>query len=165
MEPFNRIAIKSPVMLAGTVLACVILGSIGSVVTLTAPGSWYSLLAKPAFQPPGWIFGPVWTLLFVLMGIGLYLVWEQGTDKPEVRVALAVFGIQFVFNILWSFLFFGLRSPLLGLIDVIILWWMILATIVTFCRVRKGAAYFLIPYIGWVSFATVLNAAIYIMNP
>lgn len=165
MELFGRFTVKSPAALLAAVLGCVIAGSIGSVVTITGPGSWYALLVKPAFQPPGWIFGPMWTLLFILMGIALYLVWEKGTGRPEVRFALAVFGIQFIFNILWSFLFFGLRSPLLGLINVIILWWLILATIVTFSRVRKSAAYFLLPYIAWVSFATVLNATIYILNP
>jgi len=99
------------------------------------------------------------------MGIAVYLVWERGTEMPEVRLALAVFGIQFVFNILWSFFFFGMQSPILGLLDIIILWWLILATIIIFYRVRKSAAYFLIPYLAWVSFATILNATIVLLNP
>jgi tryptophan-rich sensory protein len=99
------------------------------------------------------------------MGIALFLVWELGIEKPEVRFAVGIFMVQFFLNVIWSFLFFGLRSPLLGLIDIIILWWLILATIVVFYRVRKSAAYFLIPYIAWVSIATVLNASIYLMNP
>ena len=165
MERNSRISVKSPVTLLAFVLASIVAGSIGSLVTITAPGSWYSLLVKPVFQPPNWIFGPMWTLLFILMGIAAYLVWERGIDTPEVRFALSVFCIQFVFNILWSFLFFGMQSPLLGLLDIIILWWLILATIMTFYRVRKSAAYFLIPYLAWVSFATVLNATIMLLNP
>ncbi|PKG32473.1 TspO/MBR family protein [Methanoregula sp.] len=165
MEHSNRISIKSPVALLAFVLASVVAGSIGSLVTITGPASWYSLLVKPVFQPPNWIFGPMWTLLFILMGIAAYLIWERGIKEPEVRFALSVFCIQFVFNILWSFLFFGMQSPLLGLLDIIILWWLILATIMTFYRVRKSAAYFLIPYIAWVSFATILNATIVLLNP
>ena len=165
MERNRWISLKSPVTLLAFVLASIVAGSIGSLVTITGPGSWYSLLVKPVFQPPNWIFGPMWTLLFILMGIAAYLVWERGIDKPEVRFALSVFCIQFVFNILWSFLFFGMQYPLLGLLDIIILWWLILATIMTFYRVRKSAAYFLIPYLAWVSFATVLNATIMLLNP
>lgn len=164
MELFNRIRIRSPLMLAAAILFCILAGSTGSLVSIPGPGSWYDGLAKPWFQPPAWVFGPAWTLLFTLMGIALYLVWELGTDKPEVRHALAIFGIQFAFNIAWSFLFFGLRSPLLGLLDIIVLWWLILATILTFSRVRKSAAYFLVPYLAWVSFATVLNASVYFLN-
>lgn len=165
MELISRISLKSPVTLIAIVLASIIAGSIGSLVTITGPGSWFSLLVKPVFQPPNWIFGPMWTLLFILMGIAAYLIWERGMEKPEVRFALLIFCIQFVFNILWSLLFFGIQSPLLGLLDIIILWWLILATIMTFYRVRKSAAYFLIPYIAWVSFATILNATIVLLNP
>jgi len=165
MEFFKRMKIESPVKLSASVLLCIVAGSLGSLVTITGPGSWYAQLIKPAFQPPNWIFGPMWTLLFILMGIALYLIWERGSGKPEVRFALTVFGLQFALNILWSFLFFGLRSPFLGLLDIIILWWLVLATIVAFYRVRESAAYFLIPYIAWVSFAMILNATIYILNP
>lgn len=151
--------------LAAAIILCLVLGSLGSLVTITGPGSWYSLLAKPAFQPPAWVFGPVWTLLFILMGIALWLVWDLGTDRPGVRSAMVVFGIQFALNIAWSFLFFGLKSPALGLLDILVLWWLILATIVTFYRLRPSAGYLLIPYFVWVSFATVLNAAVYLLNP
>jgi tryptophan-rich sensory protein len=165
MEPVSGIKIASIPKLIASVLFCLIVGSLGSLVTITGPASWYTLLVKPAFQPPNWVFGPVWTLLFILMGIALYLVWECGTEKPAVRLAILVFGVQFLLNFLWSFLFFGLQSPLLGLLDIIVLWWLILATIVTFYRVRKSAAYLLIPYIAWVSFAMILNGAVYILNP
>lgn len=164
MDFFRTVKIQSVPKLAATVLLCVILGSLGSLVTITGPGSWYALLQKPFFTPPGWVFAPMWITLFVLMGIALYLVWESGPSRREVQIAIDVFGVQFVLNVLWSFLFFGLKSPLLGLLDIIILWWLILATIVTFYRVRKGAAYLLLPYLAWVSIATALNASIYFLN-
>jgi benzodiazapine receptor len=165
MEPSGRTSIQSVPKLIAAVLFCIIMGSLGSLVTITGPSSWYSTLAKPFFTPPNWVFGPVWITLFTLMGIALYLVWESGSKKPEVRTAVIVFGAQFALNVLWSFLFFGLESPLLGLADIILLWVLIAATIVLFYRVRKGASYLLIPYIAWVSLAFLLNASIYLMNP
>jgi len=165
MEPSVRMTIKSFPKLAAAVLFCIIMGSLGSLFTITGPASWYASLAKPFFTPPDWVFGPVWITLFTLMGIALYLVWESGMEKPEVKKAVIVFGAQFVLNVLWSFLFFGLRSPLLGLADIILLWVLIAATIVFFYRVRKGASYLLIPYLAWVSLAMALNAGVYLMNP
>jgi tryptophan-rich sensory protein len=164
MESSDRSTIQSYPKLAAAVLFCVIAGSLGSLVTVTGPGSWYAELEKPFFTPPGWVFAPVWITLFILMGIALYLVWESGTEHRQVRTALGLFGVQFALNITWSFLFFGLRSPLLGLIDIVILWVMIVATIASFYRVRTTAAYLLIPYIAWVSLATALNGAIYFLN-
>jgi tryptophan-rich sensory protein len=98
------------------------------------------------------------------MGIALYLVWQCGTENHDVQIALGIFGVQFILNVIWSFLFFGLQSPLLGLIDIILLWVMIAATIREFYRVKKSAAYLLIPYIAWVTLASALNGAIYFMN-
>jgi tryptophan-rich sensory protein len=106
----------------------------------------------------------VWITLFVLMGIALYLVWESGTEHREVKVALGIFGVQFILNIIWSFLFFGLKSPLLGFIDILLLWVMIVVSLWAFYRVKNSAAYFLIPYIAWVTIASALNGAIYFMN-
>jgi tryptophan-rich sensory protein len=106
----------------------------------------------------------VWITLFVLMGIALYQVWESGTEHREVKVALGIFGVQFILNILWSFLFFGLKSPLLGFIDILLLWVMIVVSLWAFYRVKNSAAYFLIPYIAWVTIASALNGAIYFMN-
>jgi tryptophan-rich sensory protein len=165
MDFVSSLKVQSVPKLVAAVLFCLVLGSLGSIVTVTGSGSWFAQLVKPSFQPPNWLFGPMWTTLFILMGIALYLVWELGTEKPEVRFALGIFGAQFALNIIWSFLFFGLQSPLLGLLDIIILWWMILATIILFYRIRKGAAFFLIPYIAWVTIATAVNAAIYLLNP
>lgn len=165
MEPAEGKTIRSYPHLIAAVLFCIIAGSLGSLVTITGPGSWYDSLAKPFFTPPGWAFAPVWITLFTLMGVALYLVWQEGTEKPNVRTALAIFGVQFFLNIIWSFLFFGLRSPLLGLFDIILLWVMIAATIAAFYRVKKTAAYLLVPYIAWVTLATALNGAVYLMNP
>lgn len=151
--------------LVAAVLACNVIGSLGSLVTVTGPGSWYAALEKPFFSPPGWVFAPVWITLFTLMGIALYLIWECGTDKREVRIALALFGVQFFFNVLWSFLFFGLRSPILGLVDIVILWILIAATILAFYRVRRSAAWLLVPYICWVTLATAVNYGVWALNP
>jgi len=165
MEETGQRRIQSVPKLAAAILICIIVGSIGSLVTMTGPGSWYDSLQKPFFTPPGWVFAPVWITLFTLMGIALYLVWESGTERSEVKAALVLFGFQFALNVLWSFLFFGLRSPILGLIDIILLWVLIAATIRAFYSVKKSAAYLLIPYIAWVTLASALNGAIYFMNP
>jgi tryptophan-rich sensory protein len=164
MASHEKRIIQSYPKLAASVLLCVIVGSLGSLVTITGPGSWYATLQKPFFAPPNWVFAPVWITLFVLMGGALYLVWESGTERRDVQVALGVFGVQFIMNVLWSFLFFGLQSPLLGLVDILLLWIMIVVTIWAFYRVKKLAAYLLIPYIAWVSLASALNGAIYFMN-
>lgn len=164
MESANKITIQSYPKLAAAILFCVILGSLGSIVTITGPGSWYSSLEKPFFAPPNWLFAPMWITLFVLMGIALYLIWESGTERRDVQIALGIFGLQFLLNVLWSFLFFGMKSPLLGFIDILLLWVMILLTIRAFYQVKKSAAYFLIPYIAWVTLASALNGAIYFMN-
>jgi tryptophan-rich sensory protein len=151
-------------MLAAAILFCLIVGSLGSLVTTPGPGLWYSTLAKRFFAPPTFVFATVWITLFMLMGIALYLVRQCGTENLEVMIALGIFGVQFFLNVIWSFLFFGLRSPLLGFIDILILWVMIVVTIRAFYQVRKIAAYFLIPYFAWVTLITALNGAIFFMN-
>lgn len=138
-----------------------IAGFIGSIFTSNKIPSWYETLNKPAFNPPNWIFGPVWTTLFVLMGIALYLVW---TSEQPNNSALWFFGIQLGLNVLWSIFFFGTQSPLMAFIDIIILWFAILATIISFYAVSTTASYLLIPYILWVSFATILNWKIMVLN-
>jgi tryptophan-rich sensory protein len=165
MEPTGTITKRSYPKLAAAVLFCLIAGSLGSLVTITGAGSWYSTLAKPFFVPPDWIFAPVWITLFVLMGIALFYIWDSGTERREVKTALGIFGVQFFLNMIWSFLFFGLKSPLPGFIDIILLWVMIVITIRAFYHVKKRAAYFLLPYLVWVSLALALNGAIYFMNP
>lgn len=139
-------------------------GAIGGLATSAAIPTWYQSLNKPAFNPPNWLFGPAWTVLYLLMGIAAFLVWRAGWQAPGVRVALAVFLIQLVLNTLWSLLFFGLRSPLAGMIEIVVLWLAIGVTIAMFSRVSVRAGVLLLPYIGWVTFAAVLNGAILALN-
>ncbi len=146
------------------VAACLLAGFAGSIVTAPAIVTWYAGLAKPSFTPPGWVFGPAWTLLYILMGIAAGLVWGRGLDAPGVRPALRLFVLQLGLNVAWSFLFFGLRSPALGLLDIVLLWLAILATIVSFGRIAAAPAWLLAPYLAWVSFATVLNFSILRLN-
>jgi len=156
--------IRSPFRLIAAVLLCNLAGILGSLVTVTGPGSWYASIQKPPFNPPGFLFAPVWTTLYILMGISLYLVWMEGTSRRDVRIALPVFGLQLALNCLWSFLFFGLRSPFLGLAGILILWVCIVATIVLFWPIRRAAALLLAPYIAWVTFAAFLNFNIWLLN-
>jgi tryptophan-rich sensory protein len=161
-DTFNR---KSALILIGAVLLCNCAGLLGTLVTTTGPGSWYESLVKPSFNPPSWLFGPVWTLLYILMGISLFLVIMEGRKGRDVRIPLVLFAIQLILNTLWSFAFFGLESPISGLLVILLLLAFIVATIVAFYPVRKAAAWLLIPYFLWVSFATVLNYALYTLNP
>ncbi|MGQ9664065.1 MAG: TspO/MBR family protein [bacterium] len=147
-----------------SLLLCLGAGFIGSFATNKSVGTWYMTINKPVINPPNWIFGPVWTTLFILMGIAFYLVWHKGFTYPGVKIAIIVFIVQLILNILWSVLFFGLRSPRLGFINILILWLAILFTIILFFRVSQTAGYLLIPYILWVSFASVLNGWIMFLN-
>jgi len=152
--------------LAACLLICQAAGAIGSVFTAQSLGVWYASLAKPSFNPPGWVFGPVWTTLYTLMGISAWLVWRRGSlADPPVRNALFLFLVQLFLNALWSFLFFGLRSPLLALADILGLLIAILATIAAFKPISPISAWLMVPYLAWVSFATILNAAIWKLNP
>jgi tryptophan-rich sensory protein len=127
-------------------------------------GNWYANLNKPSFNPPNWIFGPVWTTLYIMMGISAYLVWRKGLDSKPIRIVLVCFIVQLILNAIWTPLFFGLHSPLLGLIDIILLLNAIIVTVYAFSKISRPAALLLIPYLAWVSFATVLNASIYLLN-
>lgn len=148
-----------------SIIICLLAGAIGSIFTSSSLESWYLLLEKPAFNPPSWVFFPVWTTLYVLMGISLYLVWEKGLQQKEVRVGVFLFGLQLGLNILWSFLFFGLQSPYLAFLEILLLWLAILLTAIQFWKVSKAASYLLIPYLLWVSFAALLNYQIWVLNP
>lgn len=137
---------------------CLGAGILGSFFTVSAIPTWYATLNKPSFSPPNWIFGPVWTILYILMGYSLYLVWS----KRKVPV---VFWIQLFLNAIWSIIFFGMRNPALALIDIVALWIAIVLTMKAFYKINKLASYLLIPYLAWVSFATILNLAIMLLNP
>ncbi|MDP2669241.1 MAG: TspO/MBR family protein [bacterium] len=149
-------------------------------VFFTAPAvqsNWYLELVKPALNPPAWVFGPVWTTLFALMGIAAFLIWREHDKltlseveglaiqrKKQIKIALSIFLGQLVLNTLWSIIFFGLHSPGGALIEIVFLWFAILATIIVFYKISKPAAWLLVPYILWVSFATYLNYAIWMLN-
>lgn len=139
-------------------------GIIGSVFTTPSIAGWYVGIVKPALNPPAWVFGPVWTTLFVLMGIAAFLVWKKGLDRKDVKIALGIFIGQLILNTLWSIIFFGLHSPVGAFIEIIFLWLAILATIIAFARISRTAAWLLIPYILWVSFAGYLNLSIWSLN-
>jgi translocator protein len=158
MEPMK--ALK----LAASIGVCELTGFIGAIFAAPSISGWYAGLAKPSFSPPNWVFAPVWTFLFLLMGIALFLVWEKGIDGKNVKKAMQVFGIQLGLNLLWSILFFGLRSPLYGLLEIILLWAAIVLTISEFSKVSRNAGLLLIPYIAWVSIAMMLNLSIYLLN-
>lgn len=151
--------------LAVSILVCQCAGIIGSLFTRPAIPTWYATLEKPPFTPPNGVFSPVWIMLFALMGIALFLVWRIGLKEKEVRIALGLFGAQLIFNIVWSLLFFGLRSPLAGLIDIAVLWIAIVLTIFYFIKISRASGLLLLPYLAWVSFALVLNVSIWRMNP
>lgn len=139
-------------------------GIIGSIFTMPSIESWYADLAKPELAPPNWIFAPVWTTLFALMGIAAFLVWKKGLDRRDVKIAIGIFIGQLILNTFWSIIFFGLRSPGGAFIEIIFLWLTIFTTIIAFVKISKPAAWLLAPYMLWVSFAGYLNYMIWILN-
>jgi tryptophan-rich sensory protein len=143
---------------------CQAAGFIGSIFTRPAISTWYAELSKPRFTPPDWVFGPVWIALYILMGIAAFLVWRRGFHHQVVKRALAFFGVQLVLNALWSYFFFGLKSPLAGLIEISILGIAVILTVQRFLRVSRPAGLLLIPYFLWVAFATGLNLSIWWLN-
>jgi len=150
--------------LVASIIICQGAGLVGSIFTTPAIPTWYAALRKPSFSPPNWLFAPVWITLFALMGVSAFLVWRKGLGDPQVRIVLAIFVIQLILNTTWSVVFFGLRSPLGGLIVIAVLWVAILLTILNFFKISTTAGIVLIPYILWVSFAAVLNLFIWRLN-
>ncbi|MBU2632876.1 tryptophan-rich sensory protein [Patescibacteria group bacterium] len=146
-----------------SVIGCELVGILGSVFTVSSISTWYATLNRPFFAPPNWIFGPVWTTLYFLMGVAFYLIWRQGWKK-KIKTAGLFFLAQLSLNFIWSPIFFGLRAPLLGLIVIIAMWVLIVMTMKKFYPLSKLAFYLLVPYLLWVSFATLLNAAIVVLN-
>lgn len=147
--------------LIGAILPCELAGIFGAVFTTPEINTWYATLPKPALNPPAWVFGPVWTTLYLLMGIALFLVWEQLGKKKQASSVLSIFAVQLVLNTLWSILFFGLHSPALAFLDILLLWIAILFTIISFFCISRPAAYLLTPYLLWVTFAVYLNGEIW----
>ncbi len=178
---------KQIIILIFFVLLCLSAGVVGGLFTADAISTWYPTLVKPSLNPPNWIFGPVWTTLYVLMGISLFLVWRNGwkvaspilisrknawnkwserlwTGDLQKQNVIAIFALQLILNALWSFLFFGLQNPGLAFFEILMLWFAILYTIINFYRFSRPAAWLLIPYLFWVTFAAYLNYSIWTLN-
>lgn len=151
-------------LLIVSLVAPLLAGGLGSIATASSIPTWYRALSKPAWNPPNWLFGPVWTFLYVLMGVALFLIWRQGWKTEGVRPAIILFAAQLVFNAGWSAVFFGLHSLGGGFVVLIILWLLIAATTVAFFGRSVTAGTLLLPYIAWVTFAGVLNATIWGLN-
>jgi tryptophan-rich sensory protein len=154
----------SLVKLAVSIAVCFAAAALGSYFTNHSIATWYAALNKPAFSPPNWLFGPVWTILYLMMAVAAYLVWQKGLGDKRVRLALGVFLVQLALNSLWSIVFFGWHSLWGAYAVIILLWLTLLWTIVQFFRLSPLAGWLLIPYILWVSFASVLNLAVAILN-
>lgn len=137
-------------------------GAIGGIFTASAIPTWYLTLNKPSFNPPNWLFGPAWTILYLLMAIALYLVWTA--EKKNKKTAYFAFYAQLILNALWSIIFFGYHNPGLAFVEIIILWLTILWTIIAFAKISKTTIYLLLPYILWVTFAATLTFAVYRLN-
>lgn len=154
-------AARSALVLAGWLALSFGAAALGSVFM---PGEWYAGLRKPSWNPPNWIFGPVWTALYILMAVAAWLVWRRA-GWSGARTALVLFLAQLFLNALWSPLFFGLKNPLLALVDLVLLWLALLLTLVAFWKIRKLAGALLLPYVAWVTFAGALNFALWRLNP
>ena len=147
-----------------SIFLCLSIGFTGSYFTSDSISSWYDTLNKPTFTPPNWTFGVVWTILYVLIGLSAFLVWNQGFDKKSVKIALTLFILQLILNGLWTPIFFGLHFLGIALIEIILLWLVILLTIIYFYKVSKLASMLLVPYLLWVSYATALNTGFWWLN-
>jgi tryptophan-rich sensory protein len=138
---------------------------ISNAVTSSSLSDWYPNLIKPAWNPPSWLFGPVWTVLYLMMGVSSWLVWREGPRHPAgVKQALVWYAVQLGLNALWSIFFFGMRQIGIALVDIIVLWITLLITIIKFWRIRPIAGWLMVPYLLWVTFATSLNSTIWWLN-
>lgn len=155
---------KSISKLVLSIVICQSAGLLGTVFTFSSIENWYNLLNQPSFRPPNWLFGPVWTILYTLMGISLYWVWAKGIEKKSVKSALTLFTLQLVLNASWSIVFFGLHNIFLSLINIAVLWILIVLVIVRFYKIDKKASLIFLPYLVWVSFASFLNYNIWLLN-
>ncbi|AWX44050.1 Tryptophan-rich protein TspO [Flagellimonas maritima] len=155
---------KKIIYIAIAVIICILIGFLSSFATQSSVNDWFLTLNKPSFNPPNWLFAPVWTVLYILMGISAGIVWSKGVHHIWVKTALYHFGFQLLFNALWSIVFFGLKNPLMALVVILILFTLIILTIKWFNIVSKTAAILLVPYLLWVGFATILNYKIWELN-
>ena len=149
--------------LVGFVILCLVVSGIGAIVTATTVGTWYPTLHKPPFNPPDWVFAPVWTTLYVFIGVAGWRVWRRARWEVT-RIALMVFAAQLALNLLWSLVFFGLQQISLALVEIVILLLAIIANTILFWRIDRWAGALFAPYVLWVAFATVLNASLWLLN-
>lgn len=156
--------LTGPLKLVSAIVISEFAGALGSIFTAPSITGWYAALTKPEFSPPNWVFGPVWITLYALMGSAAFLIWKKGLGRQDVKIALCIFLGQLVLNTFWSFIFFSLRSPVGAFVEIIFLWLAILATIFAFAKISKLAAWLLLPYIVWVTFAAYLNYSIWVIN-
>ncbi len=147
-----------------SILIPVLVGAISGYFTSSGVNGWYAIASKPWFNPPNWIFAPVWSMLYVLMGIAFFLVWKSGAPKDIKQTAIILFAVQLVLNFFWSIIFFKMQQPGWAFAEIILMWVMILLTILWFGKINSAAAWLLVPYISWVSFASVLNYSIWRLN-
>lgn len=158
------VLMKNTIKLVIAIAISELAGIIGSIFTVSAIPTWYTTLIKPTLNPPSWVFGPVWTTLYALMGTSAFLVWKRGLNHKNVRIALFVFGLQLTLNASWSIVFFGLQSPAWAFANIIAMWFTIIWTMMLFYKISKPAMWLLMPYIIWVSFAVYLNYSIWMLN-
>jgi tryptophan-rich sensory protein len=149
--------------LIASLVICQLAGIIGAFSTTPAISGWYASLEKPSFNPPNWIFSPVWIFLYLLMGVTLYILW-QNLPRAKAKIALLFFAVQLLLNILWSVMFFGLKMPMVAFLEILLLWIFILLTMIASSRVSRATVFLLLPYIFWVSFAAVLNFFLWRLN-
>lgn len=154
-----------PVLLVASVAITEAAGGLGSLFTYESIPTWYATLNKSPITPPNWLFAPMWLSLYFLMGVSLYLVWNAGSGHGHRPLALSLFGIQLALNVLWSLVFFYMHSILFGAVEIVFLWYFILASIIEFRPISRVSSYLLFPYIAWVTIATILNISILWANP
>lgn len=160
----NSIGLRGLARLILCIAICQGAGVMGSIFTASSVATWYTTLEKPWFTPPGSIISAVWIILFALMGLSLFLIWQKGISSANTKIALGVFAFQLLVNILWSYVFFSLQSPLAAFVVILFLWLLIMQCIIRFWYIRKEAAMLLVPYILWVSFAAFLNYNLWRLN-
>ena len=151
-------------LLGASLILCIVAAVVGGIVTAASVQTWYQTIQKPSWNPPDGLFGPVWTILYLLMAVALWRVWRLGWGESGVRLAVTLFVLQLGLNVLWSFVFFGLRQPGWAFLEIVVLWGFILATLISFYRLERLAGVLLVPYLAWVTFATVLNGAVWRLN-
>lgn len=161
---FKRYAMKNWLKLLISILLPQVAAGIGAYFTVTGTGTWYQTIEKPDWNPPSWLFAPVWTILYIAMGVAFYLIWKSSAAPGKKRTAMILWGVQLVLNLFWTIIFFNQHQLFWATVEIAVLWVAILATIFAFAKISKVAAWLLVPYIAWVSFAGILTWTIWSLN-